>query len=68
MQVTLDIKSDKASFILETLRAIKGVKVVSVKDEKASYLKELADAYEQTKLAEQGKVKLKTFDELLNEV
>lgn len=69
MQVTLDIKEDKASFILATLKSIRGVKITSIKGDKASsYLKEFADAYKQTELAEQGKIKLKTFDDLLDEL
>ena len=68
MQVTLDIKSDKAPFIIETLKSIKGVKITSITEDKTIYLEEFADAYKQTELAEQGQITLKTFEELLNEL
>jgi hypothetical protein len=68
MQVTLEIKGDKAFSILEVLKSMKGVKVKSVDQSKDEYLKSLSHAYKQTELAEQGKLQLKSFDELINEL
>ncbi|MBE9603212.1 hypothetical protein [Pedobacter sp. MC2016-24] len=68
MQVTLEIKGDKAFSILEVLKSMKGVKVKSVDQSKEEYLKLLSDAYKQTELAEEGKLKLKSFDDLIGEL
>lgn len=68
MQVTLEIKGDKAFSILEVLKSMKGVKVKSVDQSKDEYLRSLSHAYQQTELAEQGKANLKSFDELINEL
>ncbi len=69
MQVTLEINGDKALSILEVLKNIKGVKVTSVTPPDVRLKKkQLNDAFQQTEQAEQGKIKLKTFDELLSEL
>ena len=71
MQVTLEIKGDKAFSILDVLKSMKGVKVKSVEPEmqsKEEYLLDLKGAVDEVNLAKAGKVKLKTFDELLNEI
>jgi len=68
MQVTLEIKGDKAFSILEVLKSMKGVKVKSVDQSKEEYLKLLSGAYKQTELAEEGKLRLKSFDELIGEL
>ena len=71
MQVTLEIKGDKAFSILDVLKSMKGVKVKSVEPElqsKEEYLLDLKGAVDEINLAKAGKVKLKTFDELLNEI
>lgn len=71
MQVTLELKGDKAMSILDVLKSIKGVTIKSVEPEvksKSVYLKELKEAVEEVNQAKVGKVKLKTFEELLNEI
>lgn len=71
MQVTLEIKGDKAFSILDVLKSMKGVKVKSVETDeqpKTAYLNELKGAVNEVNLAKAGKVKLKTFDELLSEI
>jgi hypothetical protein len=71
MQVTLEIKGDKAFSILDVLKSMKGVKVKAVEPEiqsKEEYLLNLKGAVDEVNLAKAGKAKLKTFDELLNEI
>lgn len=68
MQVTLEIKDDKAISILETLKSIKGIRIKNVGLSKEKHLNELAAAYNETELAEKGKVKLKSFEDLINEI
>ena len=71
MQVTFEIKGDKAFSILDVLKSMKGVKVKSVEVElqsKEEYLLDLKGAVDEVMLAKAGKVKLKTFDELINEI
>ena len=71
MQVTLEIKGDKAFSILDVLKSMKGVKVKSVEPEmqsKEAYLLDLKGAVDEVNLAKAGKVKLKTFDDLINEI
>ncbi|SFG62041.1 hypothetical protein [Pedobacter insulae] len=71
MQVTLEINGEKAFSILDVLKSIKGVKIKSVEPEAQSeeaYLLKLKDAVEEVNQAKAGKVKLKTFDDLLSEI
>lgn len=71
MQVTLEIKGDKVFSILDVLKSMKGVKIKSVEPEiqsKEEYLLSLKGAVDEVNLAKAGKVKLKTFDDLLNEI
>ncbi|KQM66388.1 hypothetical protein ASE74_08260 [Pedobacter sp. Leaf216] len=68
MQVTLEIKDDNAFSILETLKNIKGIKIKNIEQSNDEYLNDLANAYKETELAEQGKIKLKRFEDLINEI
>lgn len=70
MQVTLEINEKRAMAILEAIKRIKGVEVKAVEPTSAdgSYAQEFREAFRQTELAEQGKLKLKTFDELIGEL
>ncbi|WP_316832586.1 hypothetical protein [Pedobacter aquatilis] len=68
MEVTLEIKEDKALSILETLKSMKGVTIKSIDKLKEKQLKDLAKAFQETQLAEEGKIKLKTFNELIDEL
>ena len=68
MQVTLEINGDKASSILDVLKSIRGVTIKSVEQSNEEYLKDLKEAYIQTEQAEEGKIKLKSFDELIDEI
>ncbi|MBC6111070.1 hypothetical protein ACFOG5_18505 [Pedobacter fastidiosus] len=68
MEVTLEIKGENAFSILETLKSIKGVKIKNIDQLKEQYLNELANAYKETELAEKGKLNLKRFEDLVDEI
>ena len=69
MKVIVEIPDNEASFgmkVLKSLAFIKKAKPLSVSA--ASLLDELKEAAEQVQLHKQGKLKLKTAQELLNEL
>lgn len=70
MKLILDIKENRASFFLELLNSLNYVKVLrKVKDEKKDQaMQELTEAFHDVKLYEQGKKKLKSGKELLDEL
>lgn len=68
MEITLEIKSEEAFSILETLKSMKGVKIKNIDQLKEKYLSDLSDAFQETELAEQGKLKLKRFEDLIDEI
>ncbi|QPH37774.1 hypothetical protein [Pedobacter endophyticus] len=68
MEIILEIKDDEAFSILEKLKNIKGIRISNTEELKAKYLNDLAAAYRETELAEQGKLKLKRFEDLVDEI
>jgi hypothetical protein len=68
MKVMLDIKDSKADFVMELLRNFSFVKAEPISPAKAKFYKELKASIEEVALAKQGKIKLKTAEELLNEL
>jgi hypothetical protein len=68
MKVLLDIKDNKADFVMELLGNLSFVKMESISPVKARFLKELKASAEEVVLAKQGKIKLKTAEELLDEL
>jgi hypothetical protein len=68
MKVMLDIKDNKADFVMELLHSLSFVKVEPLSPAKAQFYKELKASVEEVVLAKQGKIKLKTAEELLNEL
>jgi hypothetical protein len=68
MKVLLDVKDEKAGFILELLRNFKFVKTKELTPTKAEMLNDLQEAAEQVRFHKQGKIKLKTAKELLDEL
>ena len=66
MKILLDIKDEKASFIIELLKNFKFVKTEALSPQKAESMKGLKEAVEQVNLAKRGKVKLKLARQLLN--
>lgn len=47
---------------------MKGVKIKNIDQFKEKYLSDLSDAFQDTELAEQGKLKLKRFEDLIDEI
>lgn len=69
MKVILDIKeNDRVPFFLELVKGLNYVKIVkTIEDErKSQFVNDLAEAFNDVKLYEQGKKKLKSAKDLLN--
>lgn len=69
MKVVLDISDNEATFamrVLKSLSFVKKAKPMSVSA--ASMWDDLKEAAEQVRLHKQGKIKLKTAQQLLNEL
>lgn len=57
MKLILDVKDDKASFMIEVLKNFKDVKVKPPTNYKAGVLEGVKEAVEEVKLIKQGKLK-----------
>ena len=69
MKVLIDIPDNEATFAMKVLKSLSFVKKVTPMSESAAGLwKDLKEAAEQVRLHKQGKIKLKTAQELLNEL
>jgi hypothetical protein len=68
MKVILDIKDEKAPFMMEVLKNFKDVKAKPITDYKAGVLEGLNEAIEEVKLIKQGKLKGIPAKDLLNEL
>lgn len=68
MKLLLDIKDNKADFILELLKNFSFVKTETISPQKAQFLKELKGSVEEVQLAKQGKIKLQSARDFLNEL
>ncbi len=70
MKVILEIENNKAPFIMELLKGLKYIHILSeVKNpEKEKAFHDLDEAFSDIKLHAQGKKKLKTAKALLNEL
>ena len=68
MKVLLDIKDNKADFIIELLNNFAFVKTSKLTPAKAQFLKELKGSVEEVTLAKKGKIKLQSARDLLNEL
>ena len=68
MKVLLDIKDNKASFVLELLGNLSFVKTKQLTDEKAQLMSEIKEAVENLKLVRKGKLKGRPAKDLLNEI
>lgn len=71
--ITIKIKDKKAKKVIESLEEIKFIQVVrdpllSLTPKKKKQAKDFLSALKQAKLAEQGKIKLKTAESLINEL
>jgi len=68
MKIILDIKDEKASFIMEVLKNFKDVKAKPLSKYKADVLEGLQEAIEEVTLIKQGKLKGISARELLDEL
>lgn len=69
MQILVEIPDSKAAFGLEVLRNLAFVKKVNpISGEKVSLFEDLKEAANEVKLHKEGKIKLKTARELLDEL
>ena len=68
MKILLDIKDDKASFILEILKNFKYVKTKQLTETDSRFFSELKEAVEEVNMIKAGKLKGKLAEEWLNEV
>lgn len=60
----------KRNFFLELINQLDFVEIVNSKKnpQQAQFIRELIEAFEEVKSHQKGKVKLKTLDQLLNEL
>lgn len=68
MKVLLDIKDNKAAFFMEMLKNFSFVKATTLTESKADLLEEFKEAVDEVKLAKQGKIKLQSARDFLNEL
>jgi len=70
MKVLLDIQPDRVPFFMELIKSLDYIKILKeVRDTgKGQAIQELVDAFDDVKLHQQGKKKLKSAKDLLNEL
>ncbi|PIQ16756.1 MAG: hypothetical protein COW67_01210 [Flavobacteriales bacterium CG18_big_fil_WC_8_21_14_2_50_32_9] len=71
MKLILDIKeNNRIPFFMELIKSLDYISIIKeVKEErKSQFITDLAEAFNDVKLHEQGKKKLKTAKDLLNEL
>ena len=68
MKVLLDIKDNKAAFIMELLQSFSYVKTRKLTDEKAQLVAEINEAVEEMKLIKAGKKKAHSARDFVNEL
>ena len=68
MKVVLDIKDNKALFVMELLNSFSFVKVKPITNEKALLLSEIREAVDNVNLVKKGKLQARPAKELLNEI
>jgi hypothetical protein len=68
MKVLVDVRDNKAAFVMELLNNFPFVKAKTISNEKAILIEEIKEAVENVKLAKQGKLRAKPLNELLDEL
>jgi len=68
MKILIDVDEEKAGFFLELLKQLKFVKAKPVSPYKSEVMEGLMDAVDEVNLAKEGKVKLQSARELLDEI
>lgn len=68
MKLIVDVKENKAEFLLEVLRNFSFVKATPISEEKAKIISDLKEAVDEVKLAKEGKIQLQSAEDFLNEI
>ena len=68
MKVLVDIKDNKASFVMELLDSLPFVKTQTLTSEKALLIEEIKEGVEEMKLIKAGKKTARNAEEFLNEL
>ncbi len=69
MKILVDIQNTEADFAIKVLNSLSFVKKVKpMSTSSVGLMEDLKDAAQQVRLHKQGKIKLKTAQELLNEL
>jgi hypothetical protein len=68
MKVLLDIKDDKAPYLMEILNSLSFVKTKQLTPYKAKVLQDIKEAVEEMKLIKSGKLKGRKAEELFDEL
>jgi len=68
MKVLLDIKDNKADFVMELLQSFSFVKAEPLTDAKSQLVEEIKEAVEEMKLIRAGKAKARNAEDFLNEL
>ena len=68
MKVILDIKDNKAAFVMELLSSLSFVKAKPLSDENAVLVEEIKEAVEELKLVRKGKLKARPARDLINDL
>ena len=68
MKLVVDVKDNKAQFVLELLDSLPFVKAKTITPTKAQFLEELKKSIYEVSLAKKGKIKLQSARKFLNEL
>jgi hypothetical protein len=68
MKLLLEINDNKAAFFMEILKNFSFVKITQLTEAKAGFLLDLKDSVDEIRLAKQGKIKLQSAKDLLDEL
>lgn len=68
MKILLDIKDNKADFMLELLKSFPFVKAKPLTSHKAEVLEGIKEAVEEMRLIKKGKLKARNAEDLFNEL
>ncbi|MDH5602555.1 MAG: hypothetical protein OEY51_01380 [Cyclobacteriaceae bacterium] len=68
MKILLEVKDNKAAFFMEMLKNFSFVKATTLTNSKAEFLQEFKEAVDEVKLAKEGKIKLQSARDFLDEL
>lgn len=68
MKILLEIKDNKASFIMELLNSFSFVKVKKLTNEKAELISDIREAVEELNLIKEGKKEARNAEDFINEL